>query len=227
VNVNDPIDDKQNDTAATGGRSARAAEKARRIEEMRTAKAAKEAAKAQAKAESLAAKAAAKQPKAPKPPKEPKQPKAPKEPKQPKAPKEPKQPKAPKEPKDPYRPRFAVAPTPVRVFTVLAWLMAFVAAAGAALASLAASGSLEIDLPDGVDGALLYGLAATSALSALLWVAAAVKVSTGFRSGVILGAAAAVFAVLSPAVAAFPLLLASVVALLARDTRDWAIDVKD
>jgi hypothetical protein len=145
-------------------------------------------------------------------------PKTPKTPKPPKAPKPTKEPALAKEPKDPYRPRFAVAPSMVRLVTIVSLVNAVVHAALAVTIALTVAGVLNLNVPTAATETLLVALAIVFAAIAALAVIVALGVSRGSRTAWRLGFVLAVLGILGA-----PLILVMLIALLAHDTRDWAI----
>ena len=176
------------------------AEKAAKIEELRTAKASKAAEKDAAKAAKRSAKQATKS--APATDSSAPIPRTTSE----------------KIEKDPYRPRFAVAPGSVRVFTVVAYLAALFAFAGAAFAGAVATGAVVVDELGSAPDLLVWALAAISLVSGTLWALAGSLLAAGRRGGIYLGWVA----VLVPSTA-LPLAIIAAISLFARDSRDWAI----
>ncbi len=142
----------------------------------------------------------------------------PKTPKPPKAPKPTKEPAPAKEPKDPYRPRFAVAPSMVRLVTIVGLVNAVVHAALAVTIALTVAGVLNLNVPTAATETLLIALAIVFSAIAALAVIVALGVSRGSRAAWRLGFVLSVLGILGA-----PLILVMLIALLAHDTRDWAI----
>jgi hypothetical protein len=107
--------------------------------------------------------------------------------------------------KDPYRPRFAVAPGKVRVFTVLAAVLAVLYGTLAALLVFASASS----------SVLAYAAAAGALLVAVLWVVSASLLCAGRVQGKYLGVVVLVLGL--------PLSLVAAPLLFSDDVRSWAL----
>jgi hypothetical protein len=121
-----------------------------------------------------------------------------------------------KAPKDPYRPRFAVAPLSVRVFVVATWLVAtlHVFAAGFLYAVVSGRVTVGVDVENGP----LLVLMGVVVANAILGIVGIVGMCKGSR----LGRRVSLMVVLL-GIWALPVSLVAAFALVARDSRDWAI----
>lgn len=129
-----------------------------------------------------------------------------------------KAPKPAKQEKDPYRPRFAVAPAPVRIASLITWAVAITLIGGAA-----ATLSVVMSGTDTVNGVVLpvlalWFIAAAQAAVAILWLLAGAGLARGDRAWWKI-----TIALTFLLVPLLPVALAMWILLSVRGTRDWVV----